>query len=100
MNDRFSIPESAVPEIPTLRRYWSDPAFRAQLEAKRVAKMREINAEISANMEIARAQRLKDRAYREMLEAANGDDSDAFETASSNFRAAREYLDRLKEMGA
>ena len=36
--------------IPTLRRYWSDPAFLAELEAERQQKQAELNAQIDASM--------------------------------------------------
>ena len=98
MNENFSIPECAVPEIPTLRRYWSDPAFRAEIAAEREARMKQINAEVSFNMEAARLERIKDRAYREMMDAAIKPEGIAydpaeFDAAAARFRAAREAVD-------
>lgn len=58
MNGPFSIPESNVPEIPTLRRYWNDANFREELEAERNAEMKRINEEITANAEAARQKRI------------------------------------------
>jgi len=39
--------------IPTLRRYWSDPAFRAEIEAERQQRQAELNAQIDASMRLA-----------------------------------------------
>jgi len=36
--------------IPTLRRLWSDPAFRAEQESERAQKQAELNARIDASM--------------------------------------------------
>ena len=33
-----------------LQRYWSDPAFRAEMDAERVQKQAELNAQIDASM--------------------------------------------------
>lgn len=87
-----------VPDISILRRYWNDAEFRAEIAAERDARMKQINAEISFNMEAARLERIKDRAYREMMDAAIKPEGVAydpteFDAAAARFRAAREAVD-------
>lgn len=49
MMDRHSETFETDP-IPTLRRYWNDPAFRAEADAERHQKQAEIHAQIDASM--------------------------------------------------
>lgn len=50
----------ARPRIPTLRRYWRDPAYRAALDAERDAVRAQINAQFDAAIAAARRARGRD----------------------------------------